>query len=47
MHADHDPAATHERPTWKRGPMADLAFAALLIAAFLVLALTLRGLERL
>jgi hypothetical protein len=28
-------------------PMADLAFAVLLVAGFLVLALTLRGLERL
>jgi hypothetical protein len=33
---------------WKGpGPMADLAFAVLLIAGFLVLALTLRGLEKL
>ncbi len=36
-------------PTAGRGApqMADLAYAALLIAGFLVLALTLRGLERL
>jgi hypothetical protein len=33
---------------WKgHGPMADLAFAVLLIAGFVVLALTLRGLEKL
>jgi hypothetical protein len=36
------------RPTWREhGPMADVAFAVLLIAGFLVLALTLRGLEKL
>ena len=29
------------------GPMADLAYAVLLIAGFLVLALTLRGMEKL
>lgn len=35
-------------PTWKEhGLMADLAYAVLLIAGFLVLALTLRGLEKL
>ena len=35
-------------PMWKgAGPMADLAYAVLLIAGFLVLALTLRGLEKL
>jgi hypothetical protein len=35
-------------PTWRgHGLMADLAFAVLLIAGFLVLAMTLRGLEKL
>jgi hypothetical protein len=35
-------------PVWKgHGPMADLAYAVLLIAGFLVLALTLRGMEKL
>lgn len=35
-------------PVWKgHGPMADLAYAVLLIAGFLILALTLRGLEKL
>jgi hypothetical protein len=35
------------RPRPGRGMMADLAYAVLLIAGFLLLALTLRGLERL
>ncbi|HWM03926.1 MAG TPA: hypothetical protein VNP92_16445 [Actinophytocola sp.] len=30
-----------------RGPMADLAYAVLLVAGFVLLALTLRGLEKL
>lgn len=35
-------------PTWERSmSMADLAYAVLLVGVFLVLALTLRGLERL
>ena len=35
-------------PLWKgHGPMADLAYAVLLVAGFLFLALTLRGLEKL
>ncbi|MGW0520980.1 MULTISPECIES: hypothetical protein [unclassified Crossiella] len=44
MHAD----ARCERPSRKgSAQMADLAYAVLLIGGFLVLALTLRGLERL
>ena len=36
------------RPTWREhGLMADLAYAVLLVAGFLVLAVTLRGLEKL
>jgi hypothetical protein len=34
-------------PPWRGMRMADLAFAVLLIGVFVVLALTLRGLERL
>ena len=35
-------------PVWREhGPMADLAFAVLLVGAFAVLVLTLRGLEKL